>query len=158
MRAKLSGLMPDAPHPSPAPKEPQSGMDGCMSRIRQFRRPRGPRSPGAAKLSKEADLKVGEKATEIVDSLLEGTLKGNGTCASLLVSLAEGADFTGNAENARRILSLAEAWASEPQWIDEQTEAEAETSSGILEPEDLVEPLLLPATCPTPPPDPPTPS
>lgn len=73
-------------------------------------------NPGAVRLSKEADTQIAERTPEIIKALIESTCAGNATSARLLVSLAEGVDWTANAKDAHRILTLAGDWATEPEW------------------------------------------
>lgn len=115
-------------------------MGGYMSRTRYGKsRGAGRKNPGAAKLSKCADQLVGDNACELVNALIKATLAGNATAAGILFDLADGADWTETAETARRVLSLAEAWAAEPQWNGDP--ADAETAA-----EQEVPVLLLPAS------------
>lgn len=67
---------------------------------------KGPRHPGAVKLSEVAAEKVGVQAENIVNSLIDSTQKGNATSATVLMSIVDGADWTDNAEATRRVVTL----------------------------------------------------
>lgn len=73
-------------------------------------------NPGAVLLSKEADTQIAAHTPAIIEALINSTCAGNATSARLLVSLAEGVDWTANAKDAHRILTLAGDWAHEPEW------------------------------------------
>ena len=66
-------------------------------------------------LSKAADEKVGEKANEIVQSLIDGALEGNASATRLLVQLAEGADWVQDPVAVEKVLDAVSIWSNERQ-------------------------------------------
>ncbi len=92
-------------------------------------------SRAIAKVNTAAGKALDEHSDAIVKSLLKSTLGGNASSARLLFMLADGQIDCENEGMMQRLCSLAEKWASEPEWTGEVTEAAAETSFGQREPE-----------------------
>lgn len=121
------------------------GIGGEMVEARQRQavagRPRGAGvrkqavSRGTAKMKAAADKKLEDNSEEIAQALLDKTLGGNTTSAKLLFALAEGQIDCEDEVVMRRLCSLAEKLASEPEWAGEDLEADAETGLGGREPE-----------------------
>ena len=102
------------------------------TRSKQKAKPR----PGAAKLNAILDGKIGEKAVEISDSLVNAAVQGNPTCIHIVVNLSKDAEF---AQECLKVYSesLIDQWERE---VKEQmalpaTEEGAETTAGPREPE-----------------------
>jgi hypothetical protein len=93
-------------------------------------------SRGTAKLNEAADKTLENNSDKIANSLLNSTLDGNISSAKLLIALAEGLIDCEDAEVMERLCSFAESLASEPEWVGELNETEAETGLGRREPED----------------------
>jgi hypothetical protein len=84
-------------------------------------------NPGKAQLIAEADKKVGEERTNIVNALYNGLIiKGNATSAKLLFDLADGLINCEDPVVMSQLCSYAEALASEQQLTGEEVEATAE--------------------------------
>lgn len=92
-------------------------------------------SAGAAKLRTAADKKLEENSEQIAQSLLNSLLKGNATCAKLLIALADGEIDCEDEVVMRRVYSLAEELAAEPQWTGEVIEGDEESGLGDGDPE-----------------------
>lgn len=92
-------------------------------------------SRGTDKLKQAADKKLRENSEKIAESLLKKTLAGNSISAKLLISLAEGKTDCQVEEVVQRRCNLAEELASEPEWVGELDEAEAEAGLVHSEPE-----------------------
>ena len=118
----------------------QMGLAGKKQAV--VRKPRGTGaqkkagSRATAKVNAAAGKTLEEYSDAIVKSLLDSTLGGNASSARLLFMLAEGQIDCEDEGMMRQLCSLAEKWASEPEWTGEVTEAVAETSFGQREPED----------------------
>lgn len=94
-----------------------------------------PVSRGTAKMKAEADKTLAVNSKQIAKALLDKTLAGNTTSAKLLFALAEGQIDCEDEPVVRRLCSLAEELASEPQWNGELDETEADAGFGEREPE-----------------------
>lgn len=90
---------------------------------------------GTAKLSKMADGEVLRSSDQIARSLLTNALRGNVNSTRLLLSLAEGVGDGEGSGTAQLKVSLAKAWAAEPEWLGEIGESTAEIAIGSREPE-----------------------
>ena len=66
-----------------------------------------------------------QNSDKIARSLLEGTLKGNVSCARLFLELAKGQEDNPNQEAKRDFPSQAMALAMEPEWVPEAMETTA---------------------------------
>jgi hypothetical protein len=89
---------------------------------------------GASRLSEAAGKTLEENSSEIAQSLLDSTLKGNASSARLLVELAEGPAESKNARTKRRTGSMAKKLAAEPEWGGGTAiESMAESSAGQIE-------------------------
>jgi hypothetical protein len=101
----------------PPPPE-RSGKEIRMSRInkkhaRNIQRQR--RNKGPEMLSQAADNQLKDKAREIVTALYQATMDSNPAAASVLVGLAESAEYPESAAVVRQACSIVEKWAREPQ-------------------------------------------
>jgi len=76
------------------------------------------RNKGPALLSRVADKKIEDEAEKIITALFEAiTARHNASAASLLVELAENAEYADNPAVLDRLRSLAELWSREPQVV-----------------------------------------
>jgi hypothetical protein len=89
---------------------------------------------GRAKLNAAADKTLEENSEKIALSLLESTLGGNASSAKLLFALAEGQIDCEDEGMVRRLYSLAENLAAEPEWDGETYGVVVEMGSGRHEP------------------------
>ena len=120
------------------------GIGGQMVLARQKKavavRPHGTGSQkkasgrGRAKLNAAADKTLEENSEKIALSLLESTLGGNASSAKLLFALAEGQIDCEDEGMVRRLYSLAEKLAAEPEWDGETYGVVVEMGSGRHEP------------------------
>ena len=86
------------------------------SRKRSRQLERQPRSKGPKILSKTADDKIQEKATELVNGLMRATIDhGSVAAASMLIEMAECVEYADNPAVYKRMCSMAEQWLREPQ-------------------------------------------
>ena len=88
---------------------------------------------GVAKLEKAAAKELTKKSDSIVKSLLDGTAPEDLKRIRFLYDLA--GDSTDLDESLRKRRSMALELAAEPPWRPEQTEADAETTTGTPESE-----------------------
>jgi hypothetical protein len=84
---------------------------------------------GRAKLNAAADKTLEKNSEKIALSLLESTLGGNASSAKLLFALADGQIDCEDEGMVRRLYSLAEKLAAEPEWDGEAHGAVLEISS-----------------------------
>ncbi len=92
-------------------------------------------SRGTAEMKAAADKTLAVNSKKIAKALLDKTLAGNSTSAKLLFALAEGQIDCEDETVVSQLRSMAEELASEPEWIGELDETEAETGFGEREPE-----------------------
>src|SRR6266567_9249708 len=81
---------------------------------------------GAVTLRESADGTVGRSRERITASLLKSALTGNVNSARLLLSLADEAGQGEHSGPPGPKVSIANAWAAEPQWQGEKSEETAE--------------------------------
>jgi hypothetical protein len=76
------------------------------------------RNKGPELFSLAADHELKEKAAKLAEGLSTAAIKnGSAAAASLLIELAEGAQYPENLGALERAFSLADKWASEPQMV-----------------------------------------
>jgi hypothetical protein len=92
-------------------------------------------NPGKAQLIAEADKKVGEERTKIVDALIDSLIKGNTTSAKLLFDLADGLINCEDPVVMSQLCSYAATLASEQQLAANAADAMAETDLDKIDPE-----------------------
>ena len=115
-------------------------MELARERQAVVRKPRGSgakkkaSSRGTAKMNAAADKTLEENSEKIALSLLESTLGGNASSAKLLFALAEGQIDCEDEGMVRRLYSLAEKLAAEPEWDGETYGVVVEMGSGRHEP------------------------
>jgi len=118
--------------------ECRNGIGGEMVLARKWQaaagKPRGTGAqtkavnPGKAQLNAEADKKVGEERTKIVDALYNSLINcKNMTSAKLLFDLADGLINCEDPVVMSQLSSYAESLKSEQQVTDEEVDAMAET-------------------------------
>lgn len=90
---------------------------------------------GASEMRVAADIVLQEKSLEIANALAQSSMDGHIQSARFLYELAEENEKLGPAEGARKLRSLADEWAAEPEWLAELREEDAETAGGSREPE-----------------------
>lgn len=113
---------------------------------RQTRRNKGP-----AKFSQVADKTLEEKSDAMADGLVTATAaKGSAAAASLLVRMAETADYNENSGPEVRTLSIIERWEQEPQVTMMDTDPQIaptpvprQLTDGSEEAKDKAEPEIL---------------
>lgn len=124
--------------------EGQDGIGGQMALAKEKRTAKKPQgkgnqkktaSRGRAKLNEAADKTLEKHSTKIADSLYQSLLKGNATSAKLLIALADGQIDSEGEDAAKKLCSLAEELAAEPEWKGGMPEEGAEASRGDHEPE-----------------------
>ena len=124
--------------------EARDGIGGEMVLAKKWQaaasRPRGAGmqakavNQGKAKLNAEADKKVGEERTTIVNALFRSLIEGNATSAKLLFDLADGLINCEDPVVMSQLCSYAEKLMSEQQLTDNEAEAAAKTEQDEGEP------------------------
>jgi len=87
------------------------------------------KTPGAQELRKAASKALARNSELIANSLSSSSVEGNLQSTKLLYELAELSEERGESQGARKFLSMASKWASEPQWSGDQCEGPAEPSN-----------------------------
>jgi hypothetical protein len=82
---------------------------------------------GTTKLNEAADKTLQMHSDAIAESLYERFIKGNVTCAKLLIALADGRINCEDEVMVRSLCNLAERLGSEQKWHGELDEADAES-------------------------------
>lgn len=90
---------------------------------------------GAAEMRLAADMVLEESSIEIARALARSSIEGHIQSARFLYNLAEDREKLNSAEITQTIRSLASDWATEPEWLAEMSEEDAETAGGSHEPE-----------------------
>src|ERR1035438_7817298 len=112
--------------------EERDGIGGEMVLAKKWQaaagRPRGTGTQakavnkGKAQLNAEANKKVGDNRTRIVDALIDSLIKGNATSAKLLFDLADGLINCEDPVVMSRLCSYAATLASEQQLTGDEVE------------------------------------
>ena len=87
------------------------------------------KSPGAEELRKAAGKALAKNSKLIVNNLSSSSVDGNLQSTKLLYELAELSEERGESQGARKFLSMASKWASEPQWSGDQCKKPAKPSN-----------------------------
>jgi hypothetical protein len=95
----------------------------------------GGKRGGMRALHEAADKVVEEHKERIADTLLQGALRGDVTCAKLLFTLAESLPEADGTAKKRCCPRIALALAKEPQWKEEASETFGKTDGGSLDAE-----------------------
>jgi hypothetical protein len=85
--------------------------------------------PGAGLLEDAADTVVASRCTELANALMDAAVKGNASCAKVLVTLTERVRIQKKAGKGTKGPSAAQLAASEPDWL-EAPEAGSEAGGG----------------------------